>query len=301
MEMLAGENYSNITEQNRNFPETEAQIEKDHADAYTKLHFPIADWGGTAVASQGGNILGIYATPEEKSNLIDSYFEHLAPNIVLQSDENIIGSFYHNFPGNVWHLNFDQIEHDALPYAWNIAESYSKNMADDIGSELWSFGRNVMNAIDSTLKGTDSSDGGSRADFFDLLDRLDKVFPHIGGGLKADDAPDWGAHAAFDPVRSNDLAITVADRYLKTGLKEATNSPARGESANIEADGLAEPRFGLPAGSITSAVLAGIDHGEIKRTEARQQSILPRPGRHVASGRRDDPIFIYEISTRVAH
>ena len=49
--------------------------------------------------------------------------------------------------------------------------------------------------------------------------------------------------------------------------------------------------------SNSQALLETLD----ERGETPQQPNAPRPGRRVASGRRDDPIFVYEVSTRVAH
>jgi hypothetical protein len=50
---------------------------------------------------------------------------------------------------------------------------------------------------------------------------------------------------------------------------------------------------GSPAGSSRSAIATGVDRGDVNRADAGQQTIFPRRGGHVASGHRNDPIFVY--------
>jgi hypothetical protein len=135
----------------------------------------------------------------------------------------------------------------------------------------------------------------------DMLDLYTGRIPYLDGDPTGPNALDSDAQPGPDASELYNQMITISDRLYQTGLRAATASPAQSAGADIAAGGRAAPRSGLPAGSSISAVTTRADRGGVEQTEALRPPNPPRPGRPVASGRRDDPIFVYEVSTRVAH
>jgi hypothetical protein len=132
------------------------------------------------------------------------------------------------------------------------------------------------------------------------LDMLDPYYERLFADMDIwapyHDAPHWVAPAGSDPMQVNDPSIAVAERLFQAELMAAPIPPAHGAKAAIAAD---QP--GLPPGSIPQTVATGMGRDDIQTAATRHRPAPPPSGRHVPTGHRNDPIFVYTNSNQVTH
>jgi len=127
----------------------------------------------------------------------------------------------------------------------------------------------------------------------DMFDTYERLFSHMTGEPTDENILYSSAQAGPDAPELYDQVNAIVVKLFQTERREAPIYPAPGDSAAIPAHGTAPGAPGLPAGSGPSAIATGVDRGDVDRADAGQQPFFPRRRRHVASGHRNDPIFIY--------
>jgi hypothetical protein len=127
----------------------------------------------------------------------------------------------------------------------------------------------------------------------DMFDTYERLFSHMTGEPTDENILYSSAQAGPDAPELYDQVNAIVAKLFRTGLREAPNYSAPGDSAAIPAHGTALGAPGLPAGSSRSGPATGGDRGDVDRADAGQHPIFPRRRGHVASGHRNEAVFIY--------